>query len=37
LGKPVLMFAEGAHDDFPPTMAYEVVNDRVVFLAGPWH
>lgn len=33
LGKPVLMFAEGAHDD-PPMMAYEVAGDRVVFLAG---
>jgi hypothetical protein len=36
LGKPVLMFAEGSYDNYPPMMAYEVANDQVVFLAGPW-
>jgi hypothetical protein len=34
LGKPVLIFAEGTYDDYPPMMAYEVADDRVVFLAG---
>lgn len=36
LGKRVVMYAEGFHRD-PPMLAYEVDDDRVVFLAGPWH
>jgi hypothetical protein len=36
LGKPVLMYAEGAYNDYPPMMAYELTEDRVVFLAGSW-
>ncbi|MBB4696020.1 hypothetical protein [Paractinoplanes abujensis] len=35
LGKSVLMYAEGSHD-YPPMMAYQVADDRVVFLAGSW-
>ncbi len=35
LGKRVLVHGEGT-DDYPPMMAYEVDDDRVVFLAGPW-
>lgn len=36
LGRPVLMYAEGAYGDYPPMMAYELAEDRVVFLAGSW-
>ncbi len=36
LGKRVGMYAEGCYDAYPPMLAYEVTQDRVVFLAGPW-
>lgn len=36
LRKRVLMYSEGAYDDYPPMLAYEVDDDRVVFLAGSW-
>jgi len=35
VAKRVLVYAEGGND-YPPMMAYEVADDRVVFLAGPW-
>jgi hypothetical protein len=35
LDKRVAMYAEGG-GDYPPILAYEVDQDRVVFLAGPW-
>lgn len=34
LGKRVLVYAEGTYDGHAPMLAYEVANDRVVFLAG---
>jgi hypothetical protein len=37
LGKSVLVYAEGAYDGYPPMMAYEATENRVVFLAGSWH
>ncbi|XVU20724.1 hypothetical protein ACQPZJ_26000 [Actinoplanes sp. CA-054009] len=37
LGKRVAMYAEATFDSQPPTLAYEVTQDRVVFLAPPWH
>jgi hypothetical protein len=36
LGKRAEMYAEGCYDAYPPMLAYEVTQDRVVFLAGPW-
>ncbi|WP_051366665.1 hypothetical protein [Hamadaea tsunoensis] len=36
LGKRVAMYAEGTDERYPPILAYEVDQDRVVFLAGPW-
>jgi hypothetical protein len=35
LDKRVAMYAE-ADGNYPPMLAYEVDQDRVVFLAGPW-
>ncbi|WP_327007600.1 hypothetical protein OHA72_10210 [Dactylosporangium sp. NBC_01737] len=35
LGKKVLVYSEG-DNTYPPMMVYEVTDDRVVFLAGPW-
>ncbi|MEV4352322.1 hypothetical protein AB0J83_48330 [Actinoplanes sp. NPDC049596] len=35
LGKRVALFAEG-DGNYPPTLAYEIDQDRVVFLAGHW-
>jgi hypothetical protein len=36
LGKRVTMYAEGCYDQYPPMLAYDVDQDRVVFLAGSW-
>jgi hypothetical protein len=36
LSNRVAMYAEGDHERHPPLLAYEVEQDRVVFLAGPW-
>ncbi|MEV0605884.1 hypothetical protein AB0I61_05845 [Polymorphospora rubra] len=36
LGKRVAMYAEGCYDAYPPMLAYEVAQDRVVFLARSW-
>ena len=35
LGKRVLMYPEGDLQ-YPPMMAYEIADDRVVFVAPPW-
>jgi hypothetical protein len=32
----VTMYAEGCYDQYPPMLAYDVDQDRVVFLAGSW-
>ena len=36
LGKPAFLYPEGAYHDHPPMMAYELAEDRVVFMAGSW-
>jgi hypothetical protein len=36
LSQRVAMYAEGCYEQYPPMLAYDVSNDRVVFLAGSW-